>query len=263
MIRPAFSARGVRQDSRGHVRRFTYTFVEPLYRAQKLFANDVAMVSEGVRLTYAETWSRCRRLAGALTRLGVQPGDRVAILAFNSHRYLEVYLAVPASGRVVVPLNTRHAEPELRYALEDAGARLLITDRDPGVLANAVERVISLPDDYEHLLAAAPETELGVSVTENSLAGLFYAGGTTGVSKGVMLSHRNLMANTMHWLVATQQGREDIFLVMAPMFHAAGSMAVFATVWVGGRHVILPAFDPVAALDEIACPSPKRRPPGK
>src|SRR5262245_62808281 len=109
-----------------------YTFVDPLYRAQKLFANDVAIVCGGVLLTDAETWSRCRRLAGALSRLGVQPGDRVAILALNSHQYLEVYLAVPASGRVVVPLNTRHAEPELRYALEDAGARVLITDRDPG-----------------------------------------------------------------------------------------------------------------------------------
>jgi len=229
-----------------------YTFVDPLYRAQKLFASEVAMVSEGGRLTYAETWSRCRRLAGVLTRLGVEPGDRVAVLALNSHRYLEIYLAVPASGRVVVPLNTRHAEPELRYALEDAGARLLITDRDPGALAKTVERVISLPDDYERLLAAAPEAELGVGVTEDTLAGLFYTGGTTGASKGVMLSHRNLMANTMHWLVATQQGREDTFLVMAPMFHAAGSVAVLATVWVGGRQVILSGFDPVAALEAIA-----------
>jgi long-chain acyl-CoA synthetase len=153
---------------------------------------------------------------------------------------------------VVVPLNTRHAEPELRYALEDAGARVLITDRDPGALAKTVERVISLPEDYERLLAAAPEVELGVDVTEDSLAGLFYTGGTTGASKGVMLSHRNLMANTAHWLVAAQQGPEDIFLVMAPMFHAAGSVAVLASVWVGGRQVILPAFDPAAALDEIA-----------
>jgi long-chain acyl-CoA synthetase len=229
-----------------------YTFVDPLYRAQKLFANDVAMVSEGVRLTYAETWSRCRCLAGALNRLGVPPGDRVAILALNSHRYLEVYLGVPASGRVVVPLNTRHAEPELRYALQDAGARMLITDRDPGALAKIVERVISLPNEYERLLATGSEAELGVGVTEDTLAGLFYTGGTTGASKGVMLSHRNLMANTVHWLVATQQGPEDIFLVMAPMFHAAGSVAALATVWVGGRQVILPTFDPVAALDEIA-----------
>jgi long-chain acyl-CoA synthetase len=229
-----------------------YTFVEPLDRARKLFASEVAMVSEGLRLTYADLWARCRRLAGALTRLGVEPGDRVAVLALNSHRYIESYLAVPASGRVVVPLNTRHAEPELRYALENAGARLLLTDRDPGALAKTVERVISLPDDYERLLASSPEAELGVGVTEDTLAGLFYTGGTTGASKGVMLSHRNLMANTVHWLVATQQGREDIFLVMAPMFHAAGSVAVLATVWVGGSQVILPGFDPVAALDTIA-----------
>src|SRR5215471_17079605 len=198
------------------------------------------MVNGALRLTYAETWSRCRRLAGVLTQLGVQPGDRVAILALNSHQYLEVYMAVPASGRVVVPLNTRHAEPELRYALEDSGTRVLITDRDPGALANTVERVIMLPDEYERLLAAAPEVELGAGVTEDTLAGLFYTGGTTGASKGVMLTHRNLMANTVHWLVAMQQGPDDAYLVMAPMFHAAGSVAVVATVWVGGRQVILP-----------------------
>ena len=229
-----------------------HTFVDPLYRAYKLFADHVSMINGEVRLTYAETWSRCCRLAGALTQLGVQSGERVAILAWNSHQYLEVYMAVPASGRVVVPLNTRHAEPELRYALEDAGARILITDREPGALATTVERVIRLPDDYETLLAQAPEADLGVGVTEDSLAGLFYTGGTTGVSKGVMLSHRNLLANTTNWLIAAQQGPEDTYLVMAPLFHAAGSLAVLATVWTGGRQVILPAFDPGATLDVIA-----------
>jgi len=229
-----------------------HTFVDPLYRAQKLFANHVAMVNGDVRLTYTETWSRCRRLAGVLTQLGVQPGDRVAILALNSHQYLEVYMAVPASGRVVVPLNTRHAEPELRYALEDSGTRVLITDRDPGALANTVERIIMLPDEYETLLAAAPEAELGVGVTEDALAGLFYTGGTTGASKGVMLSHRNLIANTTNWLIAAQQGPDDTYLVMAPLFHAAGSIAVLATVWIAGCQVIIPAFDAAAVLDAIA-----------
>ncbi|MEE8290972.1 MAG: AMP-binding protein, partial [Candidatus Tectomicrobia bacterium] len=68
-----------------------HTFVDPLYRAQKMFAHEVSMVCGNISLTYAETWSRCRRLAGALAQLGVQPGDRVAILAANSHQYLEVY----------------------------------------------------------------------------------------------------------------------------------------------------------------------------
>lgn len=229
-----------------------HTFVDPLARAHKLFANRVAIVSGDVRLTYAETWSRCRHLAGALAQLGIQSGERVAILALNSHQYLEVYMAVPASGRVLVPLNTRHAEPELRYALEDSGTRLLITDRDPGALAQTVERVIRLPNEYETLLATAPEAELGVGLTEDTLAGLFYTGGTTGASKGVMLSHRNLIANTTNWLIATQQGPEDTYLVMAPLFHAAGSLAVLATVWVGGCQVMIPAFDAAAALDAIA-----------
>src|SRR5262244_3131276 len=211
-----------------------HTFVDSLYRAQKLFVNHVAIVSGDVRLTYAETWSRCRRLSGALTQLGVQPGERVAILALNSHQYLEVYMAVPASGRVVVPLNTRHAEPELHYALEDSGTRVLITDRDPGALANAVERVISLPDEYETLLATASEAELGIGITEDTLAGLFYTGGTTGASKGVMLSHRNLIANTANWLIATQQGPEDTYLVIAPLFHAAVSLTVLAAMWKAG-----------------------------
>ena len=68
-------------------------------------------------------------------------------------------------------------------------------------------------------------------MTEDSLAGLFYTGGTTGVSKGVMLSHRNLIANATNWLIATQQGPEDTYLLIAPLFHAAGSLAVLATVW--------------------------------
>jgi long-chain acyl-CoA synthetase len=227
------------------------TFVDPLYRAQKMFAHKVSMVCGGVRLTYADTWLRCRRLTAVLTAFGVQPGDRVAILAANSHQYLEVYVAVPAAGFVIVPLNTRHAEPELRYALQDSGARVLLTDRDPGALRDTVERVISLPDEYERLLAGATEAELGVGVTEDTLAGLFYTGGTTGASKGVMLSHRNLIANTTNWLIATQQGPEDVYLVMAPLFHAAGSLAVLATVWIGGCQVVLPAFEPSAALDLI------------
>src|SRR6266511_3505907 len=228
------------------------TFTDPLNRAIQIARNDEAVADRETRYSYGELAARCARLVGGLYGLGLQGGDRVAILAANSHPYLEAYLAVPAGQLVVVPLNTRHAEPELRYALGDAGARVLITDREPGALATTVERVIRLPGDYEALLAQAPEAELGVGVTEDSLAGLFYTGGTTGASKGVMLSHRNLLANTTNWLIAAQQGPEDTYLVMAPLFHAAGSLAVLATVWTGGRQVILPAFDPGATLDVIA-----------
>jgi acyl-CoA synthetase (AMP-forming)/AMP-acid ligase II len=111
-----------------------HTFVDPLRRALCVGPDSTAIIFDDRRFTYRELWSRCRRLAAVLQQAGALPGDRVAILAANSAQYIEAYLAVPAAGMVIVPLNTRHAEPELRYALKDAAAKILLTDREPGAL---------------------------------------------------------------------------------------------------------------------------------
>jgi len=229
-----------------------YTFADPLEHALRVGADRVATVCGDVRHTFAELVGRCRRLGDVLDRLGVGRGERVAIWAGNSHQYVEIYAAVPAHGRVVVPLNTRHAEPELVYALEDAGAGLLLTDREPGKLADCVDRVIRIPDEWEALLAGADEAPLGEGVREDDLAGLFYTGGTTGASKGVMLSHRNLIANTFHWLAALPHAPTDSMLVMAPLFHAAGSNAVLGNLWTGGKQILLPSFDLFSLLNDDA-----------
>jgi len=229
------------------------TFIDPLKRALQIGPDRTAVIHEGKWTSYRSLWMRCRKLAGMVTGKGAQPGDRIAILADNSLQYLEMYLGLPAAGFVIVPLNTRHAEPELRYALEDADAKLLITDRDSGALGSLVEAVISLPDEYETLLGNADELELGVGVREDSLAGLFYTGGTTGASKGVMLSHRNLIANAMHNLTVSQPSQEQVWLVMAPMFHAAGTNAVLGGIWCASCQIPLPVFDPATALDLIEC----------
>ncbi|MBK81966.1 MAG: AMP-dependent synthetase [Gammaproteobacteria bacterium] len=228
-----------------------HTFADPLKRALQIAPDRTAVISGDAAYTYRELHERCQRLAGALTTLGVARGERVAILAGNGNAYIETYVGVPASGRVVVPLNPRHAEPELEYALTDSGARVLITDRDPGRLGAVVEHVISIPDSYESALAGAEPEALGVGVTEDDLAGLFYTGGTTGKSKGVMLSHRNLIANTFHWLATVPQHADDRFLIIAPLFHAAGSNGVLGSIWTGGCQITLGAFDPEQALDLI------------
>jgi long-chain acyl-CoA synthetase len=228
-----------------------HTLADPLERARRFAPTSTALVCGDVRLSYAELWRRCRKFAGALDAAGIAPGERVAIWAANSHQYIEVYVGAPASGRVVVPLNTRHAEPELLYALEDSGARVLLTDRAPGRLADVVERVIRIPDEYEAFIGEAAEVELGERVSENDLAGLFYTGGTTGASKGVMLSHRNLIANTFHWMARVPHDGSDVMLVMAPLFHAAGSNGVLANIWTTGTQVMLPTFDPAGALELI------------
>lgn len=230
-----------------------YTMADPLEHANRVAASRTATVCGEIRLSFGELFERCRRLGGALEALGIARGERVAIWSDNSHQYIEVYAGVPASGRVVVPLNTRHAEPELVYALEDSGARILLTDRDPGKLAGCVDHVIRMPDDYEKLLAEAQPGELGerAGVQEDDLAGLFYTGGTTGASKGVMLSHRNLVANSFHFMSHVPHTPDDSILVMAPLFHAAGSNAVLGNLWKGAKQVMLPAFDAATALDLI------------
>jgi len=229
-----------------------HTLADPLLHALRNTPRRTAIRCGETSLDYAELHARCCRLARAIQSLGLQRGDRVAILANNSHRYLEFYQALPAAGFIIVPLNTRHAEPELAYALRDSGTRLLLTDRDPGGLTGSVERVVGLPEEYESLLAAqSTEYPLGEGVSEDDTAGLFYTGGTTGAAKGVMLSHRNLIANTFHTMGFMHPVRESVYLVMAPLFHAAGSTAVLASVWTGGLQIVLPAFSPGAALDLI------------
>jgi len=228
-----------------------HTIADPLRAAVNNAASKTAIIDGDQQFTYADLHARCCALAGALSGLGLNKGDRIAILAANSHRYIEAYVGIPAAGFVIVPLNTRHAVPELKYTLEDSGTRVLIVDRDPGELAEVVDHVIQIPDGYEALVGGTDPIVLGENVEESDLAGLFYTGGTTGKSKGVMLSHRNLIANCFHYLVAMPQREDDIMMVMAPMFHAAGSAGILANIWTLGIQIPLAAFDPAAALDLI------------
>jgi len=227
-----------------------HTFADPIARAVQIAAEKIALIDNGQQFTFSQLQERCARLAGGLRNMGLVKGDRVAIWADNCHEYIETYVGVPAGGLVVVPLNTRHAEPELRYALEDSGTKVLLTDRDASGMQDIVEHVIHIGDEYESLLQADP-VKLGEGIVETDLAGLFYTGGTTGKSKGVMLSHRNLIANTFHWLTSVPQTAKDVTLVMAPLFHAAGSNGVLGSIWTAGCQITLGAFDPASALDII------------
>jgi len=227
------------------------TMIGPLRRAVRIAPQQVAVRCGQSQLTYGQTWQRARRLAGALGGLGLGRGDRVAVAGRNCHRYLELYQAVPGAGMVIVPLNHHHTAAELGYALHDSGARMLFADPEVDYPQDAVEHVVDLDDGYEALLAGAAPAEFAGDLPADAVAGLFYTGGTTGAAKGVMLTHRNLIANALHYQAWHAFGPGTRWLIAAPMFHVSGSMAVLATVWHAGRHVILPAFDPGAALDLI------------
>ena len=106
-----------------------HTVVDPLKRALQIGPQALAVIDGKRQVTYAEFAHRCELLVGALRGLGVASGERVAILANNSLEFFEAYVGIPSGGMVVVPLNTRHAMPELVYALADSGAQILLTDR--------------------------------------------------------------------------------------------------------------------------------------
>ncbi len=240
---------------------FAMYLTQGLRRAAQIRPREESTVFRGRRRIWSETADRVARIAGGLKDVGVRPGDRVAILALNSDRYFELLYAIPWLGAVMVPVNTRLATPEIRYVLEDSGARVLFVDSAMRAHAAALagqtwtaEAMFYLDDDappagarsFEELAAGPAVADAGAG--GNSLAGLFYTGGTTGKSKGVMLSHDNLVANAMNVIAGMYYDQEMTYIHSAPMFHLADGGATFGVTACGGRHVFVPRFDAADCL---------------
>ncbi len=238
--------------------------IQGLNRAVTIHAGGTATVFRARRFTWRAVAERIARLAGGLAGLGIGRGDRVAILSLNGDRYWEAMYAIPGLGAVMVPLNTRLAPPEIAFMLADSGAKAIIVDDAfaavPGQLAGRmgdVAHVIHAGEGatpagmigWESLLDARPEGfgEAG----DSDVAGIFYTGGTTGRSKGVMLTHRNLVSNAAMMVAAVGYRHDTVYIHSGPMFHLADAASTFAVTNVGGTHVFIPRFDPVDMLREI------------
>lgn len=218
----------------------TRTFAGPLERARRVAGAQPAVVCGEQRLTHAELYERVQRLVGALRAMGLGEGARVAVVGPNCHRYLELYLAVPAGGFVLVPLNARHTERELGYALEDSEASVLFATAAYRALEPAVDRFVELPDGYDAVLADSDSGWWG-SIREDDLAGLFYTGGTTGAAKGVMLTHGNLIHNERMIQAAFRHGPETVVAGWLPQFHDMGLIGnVLQPIFMGVPCILMP-----------------------
>lgn len=238
----------------GDARNLTRTIAAPLRRALTVAPDATAVVCPHAALSYRQLGERVRRIVAACAALGLQRGDRVAVLSVNCHRYLELHLALPVAGLVIVPLNTRHSDPERAYSISDSGARVLFTDRVVAGVDELGVRVVDLAGQYDALLDAAEPAPLpdGEDAPgEHDLAGIFYTGGTTGTAKGVMLTHGNLVANALHFMACWPFTEDTRFMVVAPMFHAAGTIGALATTWAAGTQVLVPAFTAAGVLDVV------------
>jgi fatty-acyl-CoA synthase len=218
------------------------------------------------RHTFAGLNRRIGRLANALASLGVQHGSTVAIMDWDSHRYLEGYFAIPMMGATMFTVNVRTSPEQITYALNDANPEVLIVHTDflPLVaqirskLHSVREVIIAIDDDgrdvpsipfageYEQLLAASPEHFPFEDFDENTRAALFYTTGTTGDPKGVFYSHRQIVLHalaTAATLCSPREGqrlhREDVYMPITPMFHVLAWGMPYIAVLLGLK-IVLP-----------------------
>jgi acyl-CoA synthetase (AMP-forming)/AMP-acid ligase II len=226
-------------------------------------ADRVSFIDGAYRGTYGQHIDRVGRLAGALRELGVERGDRFAVMALNSHQFLELYHAAFLGAGVINPLNLRLAPRELAYILGDSGTKVCFTDPFfAGVIDQVreeagLEHVVMIgegdaPHDlgYEALLESA-KSAIPDEPEEDDPVVLMYTGGTTGLPKGVLLDNRAEMLNLYHVSMRWRFDDSDVFLHQVPMFHAASMGGTLGTPAEGGTSVFVPLFDPAAVLTAI------------
>ncbi len=209
-----------------------------------------ALVFEGRQMSYSQMDKRVNRLANGLLKLGFKRGDRLTILEENTDKYIEVYFAAAKAGMSITPLNYRLSESELAHIVEDSEAvcffvgsaydeiSLKLKPNLPRIKAwISIDGSENTFTDYETLLANAPETDGFEPVDENDMAVLMYTGGTTGLPKGVMLSHRNIMTGVINCNLMYNFGTDDITCMILPLFHVS-FWPTFGLLLAGGKVVI-------------------------
>ncbi|MDQ3365581.1 MAG: long-chain fatty acid--CoA ligase [Myxococcota bacterium] len=220
------------------------------------------------RTTYRDLAERSARLANALTRLGVAPGDRVGTLAWNHHQHLECYFGVPAMGAVVHTLNLRLHPTEIGYIANHAEDAVIVVDQSLWPLFEKLRPAVKslrhvlvirdkgepLPDgthDYDALLADASPTFAWPTLDERAGAMLCYTSGTTGNPKGALYSHRSTVLHALAVSLPDAIGfsMADTVLPVVPMFHASAWGLPYAAVLTGARLVLPgPHLDPASLV---------------
>jgi acyl-CoA synthetase (AMP-forming)/AMP-acid ligase II len=214
----------------------------------RLYPNKIGIVDEYVRLTWSQFDERANRLANALLGMGLNKGDRVAMLSENRHEYAEFFFAVAKAGLITICLNYRLTTEQLLRIINDGQPRVLIVEdkyvESVKTIAQNMEFVVGIgqnhgcPYDYEALLTSAASTEPEVELEEQDIYRLNYTTGTTGTSKGAMITHKNEIADCLARLQGTPNTRDDVVLNAAPLFAAGVQCRFFGAAFLGCTSVL-------------------------
>jgi len=243
-----------------------------LERTVRVFPQKTAVVYGDRRWSWSEFGTEVGRFAGALLRAGVEPGDRVAVLAPNVPALLAAHFSVLLVRGVLVAINTRLNEAEVGYILDHSGAKVVLADPElaprvagaPGGLAarpqlvnledpmaGVDERVLDGPSFAEFCDGAEELPLTGGIDDEDRTTSLNYTSGTTGRPKGVMFTHRGAALNALGEIITHGLASDSVYLWTLPLFHANGWCFPWAVTAAGGSHVMLRDFDPGRAIGLI------------
>ncbi len=227
-----------------------YTIGDICRRSARLWPDKMAVVYEQTRLTYQQLDERVNRLANALRSNGVVKTDRLAVLSENTHKYLEIYFAASKLGISVTPLNFRLADDEVRHIVDDSESTVFFVgdgyeDRVVTLKPSLTDIKLWISMDkqtdgflfYEDMISENTAEEPGLDPAEDEMAILMYTGGTTGLPKGVMMSHRGLMTAVAGSAIMCGFRRDDITCFVLPLFHVSFWPA-FSVLFVQGTVVI-------------------------
>ena len=248
-----------------------------LGRGAQLDPNEevVTLMPNGThRQTLKATWQRANQVAGALSAMGIQEGDRVGSFMWNNYRHLELYQAVPSMGAVLHTLNIRLGAADLEYIINHAGDRVIFADEDLLPLLEplldkmpTVEKIIICrhgeggetsfgeTEDYEAFIQDQPTQYAWPDIDEHAPMGLCYTSGTTGKPKGVMYTHRSTYLHTINQAMTDSMNLSALDAVcgIVPMFHAMGWGVPFTASMLGCKQVMPHRFMDPERLLQLMC----------
>ncbi len=251
--------------------------IKHLLTTPLIYSPDQEIVYRDIkRYTYAEFGKRVSRLANALTRIGVKPGDTVAVMDWDSHRYLECFFGVPMLGAVLHTINIRLTPEQLIYTINHAEDDIILVNKEFLPMLEAVKdrfetvkKIVLLSDDgptvetslnidgeYETLLTESDESYDFPDFDENSIATTFYTTGTTGLPKGVYFSHRQLVLHT-YGILSTycayksqaNLNSTDVYMPITPMFHVHAWGVPYMVTLMGNKQVYPGRYEPDLLLE--------------
>ena len=236
-------------------------------RNARRYPKKEAIVDGDYRCTFLEFNNRVNRFSNSLLKLGLKKGDRVGILLRNYHEYIEILFSLAKRGLVAVPINSRLKEREVRYQLENSGSRVFIIGPEYIEIARKLKGDLSGIDlyitvrsfedlmlNYEELVVSGDATDSDMYIDENDIISIMYTSGTTGLPKGAIWTHRNILDTIFNLIVAYKTDSEDKSLILAPLFHGAITVPMLHQFFFLGATVVLyhkESLDPETVLGLI------------